>query len=89
MNERDKQKVFTDLLNTEIEMLQNIDRQRLYAAKINKKERIENFLFDLAQSKKWINSYKRYNLVTTPFSQRAAELFDLFKALQNNDTSVV
>lgn len=70
-------------------MLQNIDRQKLVTAKLNKKERIENFLHELAQSKKWINSYNRYNLVTTPESQRAAELFELFKVLQRYDISVV
>ncbi len=89
MNENEKQKVFTELLKTEIEMLQNIDRQKLVTSKLNKKERTENFLNELAQSKKWINSYNRYNLVTTPESQRAAELLELFKALQQYESSVV
>ncbi len=77
------------MLRTEIEMLQNIDRQKLVTVKLNKKERTENFLLELAQSKKWINSYNRFNLVITPESQRAAELFELFKALQQYDTTVV
>lgn len=85
----EKHKIFRSILNTEIEMLQTLDKQYLDSNKLIKKERTDGFLETLGLPKRWKNSYGKENLVTTPSTIRAAELFAVYKRLQDHSLSVV
>ena len=85
----EKHKIFRSILNTEIEMLQTLDKQYLDSNKLIKKEKTDSFLETLGLPKKWRNSYGKENLVTTPFTVRASELFSIYKRLQDCSLSVV
>ena len=89
LNEAEKHKVFRSILNTEIEMLQTLDKQFLDSNKAIRKERTDAFLETLGNPKKWRNSNKRDNLVTTTYTLRAAELFGIYRRLQETGLSVV
>ena len=89
LTEIEKHKIFRNILNTEIEMLQTLDKQFLDSNKLIKKERTEYFLETLGNPKKWVNSYGRNNFVTTAYTIRASELFEIYKRLQEYKTSVV
>lgn len=89
LSEGEKHKIFRTILNTEIEMLQTLDKQFLDSNKLIKKEKTEHFLETLGNAKKWKNSYGRNNLVTTPFTVRAFNLFSVYKKLQDWSLTVV
>ena len=89
MTMSEKHKIFRSILNTEIEMLQTLDKQYLDSNKLIKREKNDTFLGTLGLPKKWKNSYGKENLVTTPFTIRAAELFGIYKQLQDVPLSVV
>ena len=70
-------------------MLQNLDRQKLIAAKLSKNEQINHFFEEIGKPKKWKNSDGRINLVVTPFTTTACELNLLFQKLHDYSLDVV
>lgn len=65
-------------------MLQTLDKQFLLSNKQLKKEKTERFLETLGRPKRWRNMKgTRCNLVTTVFTERASELFDVYRQLQD------
>lgn len=89
LSDGEKHKVFRSILNTEIEMLQTLDKQFLYSNKVIRKKCTDSFLETLGNPKKWRNSDGRNNLVTTAYTIRAAELFEIYRKLQENVFQVV
>lgn len=89
LNEGERHKIFRSILSTEIEMLQTLDKQFLQSNKLVKKERTQQFLETLGKPKKWRNSDGRFNLVTTAYTIRAAELFETYKRLLDYALPVV
>ena len=88
-NESEQKQLLKSILNTEIEMLQTLDRQKLEANKTGNKKRMESFLEEISKPKKWRNSYGRFNSIVTPFSTRANELNELFKQISDFSVDIV
>ena len=81
LDESKRQKMMSQILQSEIEMLQNINKKKFIIHKKQKKENVETMLKKLAAARRWLNSHNRYNLVITPDSRRAEELLQLYHDL--------
>lgn len=84
-----KKRILRTVLNSEIEMLQTLDKQKLEAKKQQKEEHANRFFEEIGRPKMWRNSDGRFNVVTTQHTLRAAELSNLFQRLQNASLSLV
>jgi hypothetical protein len=89
LNEIEKHKIFRSILNTEIEMLQTLDKQFLQSNKQLKKEKIDTFLETLGKEKRWRNSDGRFNPVQTAFTTRASQLYQIYKQLHDYSLTLV
>lgn len=89
LNDIEKHKIFRSILNTEIEMLQTLDKQFLQSNKLLKKEKIDNFLETLGKEKRWRNSDGRFNPVQTAYTIRASHLHETYKCLHDFNLPVV
>lgn len=89
LGEPEKHKIFRSILNTEIEMLQTLDKQFLQSNKLLKKEKMDSFLESLGREKRWRNSDGRFNPVQTDFTVRASHLFEVYRKLHEFGLPVV
>lgn len=89
INDIEQKRILKSILNTEIEMLQTLDRKKLEANKIGNKKRVEIFFEEISKPKKWRNSYGRFNSIVTPFTTRAKELNELFKKIHDFTLGIV
>ena len=87
--EAERKKKFKSVLNTEIEMLQTLDRQFLVTSKQQSRNKTNEFLKTISSPKLWLNSDKRVNQVTTAHTIRAKELYDVYTKLQDDVICVV
>ena len=77
-----KKLALKQLLAKETELLQTIDRLKINASKINKQEKIQQFLKSMSDPKKWKRSDNRYTEVHTPYTSTAKELMDIYNGLK-------
>lgn len=89
ISEITKKRILRTILNSEIEMLQTLDKQKLEAKKKQKDEHANRFFEEIGRPKMWRNSDGRFNVVTTEHTLRAAELSRLFQRLQIASLSLV
>ena len=76
------------LLDKETELLQTIDRLKINATKLNKQDKIQQFLKNMSDPKTWLRNDGRYTEVHTPFTTRAKELMDIYNGLRLTNLSL-
>lgn len=82
LSQLEKKLALKQLLDKETELLQTIDRLKINAGKVNKQEKIQQFLKSMSDPKKWERSDGRYTEVHTPFTTTAKELMDIYNGLK-------
>jgi hypothetical protein len=88
LKDHEKHTVLKSILNTEIEMLQTLDKKNLEAKKVAHEENTNRFFDQIGRPKLWKNSDGKYNSVTTPHTTRAAALSVLFLKLQETKMTI-
>jgi hypothetical protein len=78
----EKKAALKQLLDKETELLQTIDRLKINATKLNKQDKIQQFLKNMSDAKIWLRSDGRYTEVHTPYTTRAKELMDIYNGLK-------
>ena len=59
-----------------------MDKLKITASHSNKDDKINGFLKNMSNPKKWKRSDNRFTEVHTPFTTRAKELMDLYNGLR-------
>jgi hypothetical protein len=88
LSSEDKQEALAQLLAKETRLLQTIDRLKISASVENRESRIAKFLRLMSSPKKWELRDGKVAMVQTPFTNRAAELEELYKGLTIGRMSV-
>lgn len=88
MDTEARQSALEAILAKETKLLQTIDRLKLTATDVNRKQRIESMLQFMARPKQWQMGDGGVKEVHTPFTIRAKELMDLYHGLKTPLASV-
>jgi hypothetical protein len=82
LNDQEKKAALHKLLNKETNLLQEIDKLKVKAHFINREQRINKLLENMAAPKLWKRSDGRMTEVHKPETIRAKELMDLYNGLK-------
>ncbi|EAS01129.2 IQ and ubiquitin-like domain protein (macronuclear) [Tetrahymena thermophila SB210] len=88
LSEQERKTLLKQILDKETDLLQTIDRLKIIASKENKEEKINKFLKQMSDPKKWLRSDGRYTEVHTPFTVRSKELMDIYNGLRLKNLTI-